>query len=341
MDAFRYVCSILMMTILSSCNSPLKKETHSLARFHEGMVWVPGGSFIMGSDDPRAYDHEKPAHGVRVDGFWIDRTEVTNTAFKKFVDATGYITVAERVPEWEEIKKQLPPGAARPPDSLLLPGSVVFIPPNEPVSLYDVSQWWRWVPGANWRKPQGPGSNLDGKWDHPVVHIAFDDATAYAHWVGKRLPTEAEWELAASTRAEENLWDVALEGKGFIANTFQGSFPYKNMGADGYVNTAPVKSYPPNDVGLYDMIGNVWEWTSDWYGATYFSSVGNNEVLVNPRGPEKYDDPVEPLVAKRVTKGGSFLCSNDYCSNYRYSARQGSAIDTGSSNIGFRCVRDD
>lgn len=326
--------------LFGSCQPLTRKEIPSPATSQGNMVWVPGGSFTMGSNDPRAYDHEKPAHRVSVDGFWMDRTEVTNAAYKQFVDSTGYVTVAERVPEWAEIKKQLPPGAASPPDSLLVPGSVVFVPPAGPVGLYDISQWWRWIPGANWKNPQGPGSTLDGKWDHPVVHIAFEDAMAYARWKGKRLPTEAEWELAAALDIAEDPWEVVSDGKQFIANTFQGSFPYKNSSEDGFMNTAPVMSYNPNKYGLYDMIGNVWEWTSDWYDANYFSSLADNGVAENPKGPKQYNDPREPLVAKRVTKGGSFLCASDYCSNYRYSARQGSATDTGSSNIGFRCVSD-
>ena len=333
--------ALMVFLLLGACGPGTQNEGNLPARFRENMVWVPGGLFTMGTNDSRAYDHEKPAHRVRVKGFWMDRTEVTNADFRQFVDATGYVTLAERVPEWEEIKRQLPPGAARPPDSLLVPGSVVFVPPGGPVNLYDASRWWRWIPGANWRNPHGPGSNLNDRWDHPVVHVAFEDAAAYARWAGKRLPTEAEWELAASQHNQEDPWAMTVDSKKYKANVFQGSFPNRNSGEDGFINTAPVKSYPPNDIGLYDLIGNVWEWTSDWYDVTYFSTIDRKQVPVNPKGSEKYYDPAEPMVAKRVTKGGSFLCSGDYCANYRYSARQGSAIDTGSSHIGFRCVRDD
>ncbi|MEI9917587.1 MAG: formylglycine-generating enzyme family protein [Bacteroidota bacterium] len=298
----------------------------------QGFIYIPGGSFIMGTDDNHAYDHERPSHKVHVDDFYISETEVTNTQFKKFVDATGYKTVAERKPTWDELKQSLPPGTMPIPDSVLVPGSLVFYRPLAPVSLEDYSQWWMFVDGADWQHPEGPGSNLEGRWDHPVVHIAYEDALAYCKWDGSRLPTEAEWEFASRGAAQKN-----PEGK-LVANTFQGAFPVYDLHEDGFDNTAPVKSYPPNELGLYDMIGNVWEWTSDFYDISYYKTL--KEETDNPQGPSRSYDPNEPYATKRVTKGGSFLCACDYCSNYRPSARQGSSIDSGSSNIGFRTVKD-
>jgi sulfatase modifying factor 1 len=299
----------------------------------EGMVYIPGADFTMGTKEDNAYDHERPAHQVHVDGFYISETEVTNQQFKKFADATGYKTVAERKPTWDELKESLPPGTMPVPDSVLVPGSLVFYAPSHPVMLEDYSQWWRFIDGADWQHPEGPGSDLEGRWDHPVVHIAYEDAVAYCKWDGSRLPTEAEWELASLGGAYKN-----AEGK-FISNTFQGSFPFYDLKEDGFERTSPVKTYPPNEYGLYDMIGNVWEWTSDLYDVNYYKSFGAG-VANNPQGPSKAFDPNEPYAVKRVTKGGSFLCAEEYCSNYRPSARQGSSIDSGSSNIGFRVVRE-
>lgn len=308
-----------------------------------GMVWIPGGTFVMGTDETEAYDHERPAHQVSVTGFWMDESEVTNRQFKEFIDATGYVTVAEKKPKWEDLQKQSPPGTPAPADSLLVPGALVFTPPGRPVTLNDYSQWWRWSPGTNWRHPDGPGSNLEGKMDYPVIHVAFEDAEAYCEWAGKRLPTEAEWEFASRAGAQQQryAWGNDLKHHGrFMANTFQGSFPNHDSAEDGYPSLAPVKSFPPNAYGLYDMIGNVWEWTSDWYHVGYFKELARSSVTVNPRGPEKPYDPNEPYAIKRVSKGGSFLCADDYCINYRPSARQGTAFDSGMSNLGFRCVKD-
>lgn len=309
----------------------------------EGMVWIPGGIYTVGSEDKHAKKTEGPSHEVEVDGFWMDETEVTNAQFRKFVEATGYVTIAERPVDWEEIKVQLPPGTPKPADSLLQPGSLVF-QPNPAANLYDISQWWAWVNGANWRHPYGPDSDIEGKDDYPVVHIAYADAVAYADWAGKRLPTEAEWEVASrgGEVARPFAWGNELSPMGeYQANYFQGTFPNGNSALDGFEKSAPVKSYQPNEYGLYDMIGNVWEWTSDWYRPD--THIKNKQAglkgCINPNGPSQSFDPQEPLVPKRVTKGGSFLCSEQYCSNYRPSARMATAYDSGQEHLGFRCVK--
>ena len=325
------------------CVVPSRYATHAADKAFENMMWVPGGEFMMGTDEKEAYDQEKPAHPVRVEGFWIDKTEVTNESFKTFVDATGYMTIAERKPLWEDIRRQLPPGTPRPADDLLVPGSMVFVPPDQPVNTADIGNWWKWVAGASWKHPEGPGSNLDGRWKHPVVHIAWEDAAAYAKWAGKRLPTEAEWEYAARGGKPEQRYAWGNDftpGQHYMANTFQGHFPDNNSGEDGFKGTAPVASFQPNAYGLYDMTGNVWEWTADWYDATLYKKINVRAVQVDPHGPNETNDPEDPYAIKRVTKGGSFLCANDYCVNYRPSARRGTAFDSGASHIGFRCVKD-
>lgn len=342
------VCGVLLL--LSSCNRE-NKQSEKESTVHSaplntipGMVWIQGGTFVMGTDEQQAYDHERPAHQVKLKGFWMDETEVTNAQYKAFVDATGYITVAERKPAWKDLQKQSPPGTPPPPDSVMVPGALVFNPPKEPVMLNDYSQWWRWLPGTDWKHPEGPDSNLEGRMQFPVIHVAYEDAKAYCNWAGKRLPTEAEWEFASRGGAEQQryAWGNDLKHKGrFMANTFQGSFPNYNSAEDGFERLAPVKSFPANAYGLYDMIGNVWEWTSDWYDVNYFEELARSAVSVNPQGPEKPFDPNEPYAIKRVSKGGSFLCADDYCVNYRPSARQGTAFDSGMSNLGFRCVRDE
>ncbi len=310
-----------------------------------GMVWIPGGQFTMGTADTDSWPAERPAHPVSVDGFWMDATEVTNAQFEKFVDATGYVTTAETKPDWEEIKKQTAPGTPKPPDEQLVAGAVVFTPPDHPVDLNDFGQWWRWTPGANWRHPEGPESNLQGREDHPVVHVSWDDAMAYCKWAGKRLPTEAEWECAARG---------GLEGKRYAwgnepvsettpqCNIWQGHFPDKLAQVDKFPRTAPVKSFPPNGYGLYDVAGNVWEWCSDWYRPdTYRRQLEETRggVVINPQGPTDSFDPRDPYAPKRSHRGGSFLCNDAYCSNYRPSGRHGNSPDTGMSHVGFRCVK--
>ena len=295
----------------------------------------------MGTNDPESYVYERPAHRVRIDGFWMDATEVTNAQFKVFVEETGYITTSEKKPEWEELKKQLPPGTQRPTDDNFSPGSLTFSPPAYAVSLDDYSQWWTWTNGANWKHPEGPGTTIEGKQNYPVVHVSYDDAVAYAQWAGKRLPTEAEWEFASRGGRESQRYSWGEEftpGGKFMANTFQGVFPGKNSSEDGFNGSSPVKNFPPNDYGLYDIIGNCWEWTHDYYNVNYYQEIAKSGTAVNPKGADKPYDPQEPYANKHVTRGGSFLCSENYCVNYRPSARQGSAFDSGMSHISFRCV---
>jgi len=299
-----------------------------------GMVWVPGATYQMGCADCGAPD-AVPIHPVVVDGFWMDETPVTNAAFAAFVKATGYVTIAERKPD----PKDFPD--ARP--EALVPGSAVFWPPRHPVELDDHLAWWRYVPGAHWKQPEGPGSTVDDRADHPVVHVAWDDAVAYAGWVGKRLPTEAEYEHAARgrLRSARFAWGRELKPKGrWAANIWQGQFPSENRAEDGYARTSPVKAFPSNGYGLFDMGGNVWQWCADWYRPDYFESLSKQGgVSRDPRGPADSLDPHEPGVKKRVQKGGSFLCSERYCSRYFLGSRGKGAPDSGSSNVGFRCVK--
>ncbi len=305
-----------------------------------GMVWVPGGEFTMGTDADIGWPDEKPAHRVRVDGFWIDETEVTNAQFRAFVKATGHVTTAEKPPDLKELMRQLPPGTPPPPKEKLVPGSLVFVPPGGRVKLDDFSQWWQWTPGASWRRPEGPRSSIEGKDDHPVVHVSWDDAAAYAQWAGKRLPTEAEWEFAArgGLDAKPYAWGEKPTDKQVFANLWQGEFPHRNTAADGYARTAPVRSFKPNGYGLYDVAGNVWEWCGDWYDRTSHQRRAGKGVTVNP-SPMRPHDPARPFTPQRVQKGGSFLCNDAYCTRYRPSARHGSSPDTGMSHVGFRCAR--
>jgi formylglycine-generating enzyme len=305
-----------------------------------GMVWIPGGEFTMGND-ASVQSAEYPAHRVRVDGFWMDETDVTNEQFRRFVEETGYVTTAEKTPTEEEIMRYAVPGRSVPRSEDLVPGSVVFTPPDNKVALDDYRQWWKWVPGASWRHPEGPDSSIDGMHDHPVVHVSWFDATAYAKWAGKRLPTEAEWEFAArgGLEGKKYVWgDEPFSEEHPQCNNFQGDFPYNNTAKDGYTRTSPVRAFAPNGFGLYDMAGNVWQWCSDWYLPDAYVQLKSPEVLDNPTGPTHSFDPrVRP--PERVHRGGSFLCCVGYCFNYRPSARMGCTPDSGMSHIGFRCVK--
>jgi formylglycine-generating enzyme len=308
-----------------------------------GMVWIPGGEFSMGAAETAGMNEvgmhatvdSRPIHRVYVDGFWMDATDVTNDAYGAFVAATHHVTVAERAPTKEEF-----PDA---PAENLVAGSVVFTPTSQPVSLDDHLQWWRYQPGANWRHPEGPNSNLAGRGRYPVVHVAYADAVAYCTWAGKRLPTESEFEFAARGGLSGKLYawgDEFRPGGKVMANTFDGRFPVKDTGADGFAGIAPVKQFPPNGYGLYDITGNVWEWTSDWYRPdTYARLVQAGGVARNPKGPDEAFDPSEPGVAKRVHRGGSFLCTDQYCSRYMVGTRGKGEPDTGTNHLGFRCVK--
>lgn len=309
----------------------------------EGMVWIPGGTFMQGAveKDKMAMAHEKPAHKVMVDGFFMDETEVTNAQFKEFVDATGYVTVAEREIDWEELKKQVPPGTPKPADSLLQPGSLVFKKPGKKVpNLYDFSQWWEWKIGANWKHPQGPESSIEGKENYPVVHVAYEDAVAYCKWAGRRLPTEAEWEYAARAGREDQIyfWGDETSKLPEMANTWNGEFPNTNDLSDNFEGAAPVRSFPPNDFGLYDMAGNVWEFTSDWYDINYYKDALKTGLQKNPKGAKKAYNPHSPGVPEKVIKGGSFLCHESYCASFRISARMATSTDSSHEHLGFRTV---
>jgi len=309
----------------------------------EGMVWIPGGEFSMGARSPmdsndlvgmRATTDSRPIHRVSVDGFWMDATEVTNEQFARFVKETQYITVAERTPTAADYP------TAAPED--LKAGSVVFTPPDHAVPLNDHLQWWAWVDEASWRHPAGRGSSIKGKERYPVVHIAYEDAKAFAKWAGKRLPTEAEWEFAARGGLSGALypWGNSFKENGqWMANIHEGNFPNIDTGADAYVGIAPVAQYPPNRYGLYDVGGNVWEWTTDWYRPDYYAQLAaSGTVARNPQGPTEPFDPSEPTEKKRVHRGGSFLCTDQYCSRYAVGTRGKGEITTGTNHLGFRCV---
>lgn len=306
-----------------------------------GMVLIPGGEFEMGSSILR---NELPIHLVKVDSFYIDEHEVTNAEFAKFVKATKHITLAEKPTDLTELKKTLPPGTPV-PEEMALPGALVFTPPDHAVPLDDFRAWWKWVPGACWKHPAGPKSSIEGRENHPVVHVTWDDATAYAKWAGKRLPTEAEWEYAArgGLANKRFSWgdEMPTDKTGDRANIWQGNFPNENTKADGYDRTSPVKTFPPNGYGLYDTAGNVWEWCSDWYRPDAYvrqSQVG--ETVVNPQGPSEGHEPNSQLSNERVIRGGSFLCHVTYCESYRPAARRGMPpADTGMSHLGFRCAK--
>ncbi len=331
--------SLVALVSLVNCTNGVTKYPEPVVK--EGMVFIPAGDFQMGSEDDQARADESPIHYVHVDPFWMDQTEVTNAQFKAFVDATGYITTAEKKPDWEELKKELPPNTPKPADSLLQAASLVFEATDGPVNLNDFGAWWQWKPKASWRQPKGKGSSIENKLDHPVVHISWYDAQAYAAWAGKRLPTEAEWEWAASGGEKDSKypWGDEPITKGTVkANAWEGNFPYQNALKDQFFYTAPVSSFEPNPFGLYDMAGNVWEWCSDWYDFTYYQKIENKKVN-NPQGPDVPYDPYQPYLKQKVMRGGSFLCNDAYCSGYRVASRMKSTPDTGLQHTGFRLVR--
>ena len=317
------------------------QSSHAAQPVVPGMRLIPAGEFQMGSTDERAWAEEKPAHKVRLSHpYYLDETEVTNSQFQRFVKASGYRTVAERAVKVQDIMAQLPPGSRPPPAAMLQPGSLVFVTPVGEVDLRDLSQWWKWTPGASWRAPEGPSSSLKGRDQHPVVHLAWADALAFCRWAGKRLPTEAEWERAARGGVDglTYVWgsdtpkDMARTG--WLANIWQGVFPTRNDATDGFERTAPARSFRPNPYGLYDMAGNVWEWTADWYDVNAYEARAGRDV-VDPTGPAQ---PMNRDL-RRVQRGGSFLCHDSYCSRYRPGARQGAAADSGSSHAGVRCAK--
>ena len=303
---------------------------------HTNMVWIPGGTFRMGSD--RHYPEEAPVHRVTVDGFWMDRTPVTNRQFREFVRATNHVTTAE-----------IPPDPANYPGALpdvIYPGSLVFTPPRHRVDLRNWSEWWEFIRGADWRHPYGPRTNTNALDSYPVVHVTFFDALVYAKWAGKDLPTEAEWEFAARGGLDgaEFAWGDEFTPHGHhMANTWQGEFPRQNLCDDGFELTSPVMAFPPNGYGLHDMIGNVWEWTKDWYTARHEADASKACCIPqNPRGGREQEsyNPRQPAVkiARKVLKGGSHLCAPNYCRRYRPAARHAQPVDTSTSHVGFRCV---
>ena len=353
MNKFNY-CSFftfLFIFLLWGCknNSSINNSTTSIKntnlitdlpthiKIPENMVWIPGGIFTQGAKatDQNALHHEKPAHQVIIDGFFMDQTEVTNAQFLVFVNETHYITTAEKAIDWNELKKQLPKGTPKPHDSLLQPGSLVF--KNKPESLINPEeylQWWKWKLKTNWQHPYGPQSSIVGKENLPVVHISYEDALAYCKWAGKRLPTEAEWEYAAKggNDAHQFSWGNDISLLTTHANTWQGSFPEKNTAEDGYKKKAPVKSFPSNKYGLYDMSGNVWEWTQDWYHPDYYKKL-KFQTTHNPQGA------YAPYTSgEKVIKVGSYLCTKEYCASYRISARMATSYDSSLEHLGFRTV---
>jgi formylglycine-generating enzyme len=306
---------------------------------HANMIWVPSGTYMMGAVGNEGYPEEYPAHKVYVDAFWMDIHEVTNAEFTAFVNATKYVTTAERKPNWNIMKLQLPANTPKPHDSVLVAGSLVFEPTNKEATEENETPWWSFVKGANWRHPQGPKSNIDSIMQHPVVHVSWEDAMAYCKWAGKRLPTEAEWEWAAkgaNPKASYGWGEALLNSKAYQANIWQGDFPKKNTGADGFLFTAAVKLYKPNALGLYDMSGNVWELCADWMDENYYSTLKDN-VTNNPKGPIDGSKTTHPY--QKVLKGGSFLCNASYCTGYRVARRSSNGWDTGTSHAGFRCVK--
>ncbi|WJJ95714.1 SUMF1/EgtB/PvdO family nonheme iron enzyme [Algibacter luteus] len=344
----RYNLICILTLFIVSCKDTRTKinEDNSHAKAPDGMVWIPGGVFEQGatSNDNMTMHHEKPRHTVKVDGFFMDVMEVTNKQFAKFVEETGYITTAERAIDWEDMKLQVPEGTPKPHDSILQPGSLTFKKTKSTVpNLYDFSQWWHWTIGANWKNPSGKESTITNKDNYPVVHVSFEDTQAYCQWAGRRLPTEAEWEYAARGGVHNTIyfWGNNKDMLHKNANTWEGEFPVKNLKLDGYERLAPVGSYSPNKYGLYDVSGNVWEWTSDWYNLNYYQKLFNsNTIADNPGGATEHYNPNNPYNMEKVIKGGSFLCSDSYCASYRVSARMATSMDSSMEHLGFRTVLD-
>ncbi|MDB5240661.1 MAG: sulfatase-modifying factor protein [Spirosoma sp.] len=312
----------------SAAMLPDAMSSKKTSKSTQGMVWIPGGTFTMGSDE---FPDARPVHAVTVDGFWMDEHEVTNADFERFVKATNYVTVSER-----PLNPADYPGVAA---NQLVPGSAVFTPPDQNVSLTNPLQWWTYVKGASWKHPGGPQTTISGREKWPVVHVSYEDAVAYARWSGKRLPTEAEWEFAAKGGKGNRIyyWGNELKPAGkWVANIYQGNFPDHNTAEDGFSNAAPVKSFSPNPYGVFDLDGNVWEWCADLYRPDYYSK----SPTANPQGPTDSYDPDEPGTVKRVQRGGSFLCSDQYCIRYKAGSRGKGEVTSGSNNLGFRCVKE-
>ncbi len=341
---FKYYAGIgLLLIIFALYKFEIFENRLAPQNIPNNMVLIPGGEYLMGSDKSESYTNEKPVHRVVVSSFFMDKYEVTNQQFLQFVNETGYITTAEKKINWDEMMSQLRPGTSRPPDSLLEPGSLIFKASSYPIPLNDESSWWEWEKGASWKHPSGKNSSINEIMDHPVVHISWDDAVAYAQWAGKRLPTEAEWEWAARGKKTDAIYpwgNESINETPMKANFWQGHFPYKNTKQDGYHLTAPVGSFISNEYGLFDMSGNVWEWCSDFYHINSYSYDKEKGICINPKGPKTSYDPSEPFAIKKILRGGSFLCNDSYCSGYRVSRRMSSSKDTGLMHTGFRCVKD-
>ena len=319
---------LILIFLVFGCDSKtkLKKVKVPIGYEEMTMIWVPGGSFMMGSNDKMARNDEKPTHKVQLDGFWISETPVTNNQFAAFVNITNYKTTAETPPSLEDIMSQLPKDTPPPPKELLVAGSLTFVQSDQPANPTSSIDWWQWSPQISWKNPKGKDSSIDNLGNHPVVHVSWYDAQEFSFWLNMELPTEAQWEYAAklggiSNRREMNIW--------------QGIFPISNNRDDGFVKTNPVKYYKPNNIGLYDMAGNVWEWVRDWYRPNTYSIQDQRK---NPLGPNSSYDPFEPTVPKRVTRGGSFLCNDQYCAGYRPTARMKTSPDTSLEHTGFRCI---
>ena len=325
--------------LLINCNNSDKHINNSKLT---DMVLIPGGTYNRGGNSHQSSSNEFPVHKVKVDSFYMDVHEVTNQQFLDFVNATGYITTAEKPLNWNELKKQLPKNTPKPSNEFLLPGSLVFKKTEGPVSLLNESQWWSWVQGANWKHPEGPNSDIKNKMNHPVIHVSWYDAFEYAKWAGKRLPTEAEWEYAARGGNKNPIYpwgNDLIKNSSKKANFWQGNFPYLNTIEDGFEYSSPVKSYDPNNYGLYDLGGNVWEWCYDLYNENAYKIESIKDLCINPKGPKISYDSNVPLVVKRVIRGGSFLCNDSYCTGYRVSRRMSTSEDTGLNHTGFRCVK--